>query len=304
MLKIMFIGKEFAKSAFGTPLHCLSWIHGRHNNNELWKKSRNHPEGSPVWPVKTELWSVPCILQGVISTLRTARKHCLPCHMPTCACTCRHTGPESALGRWLSRRPPEVPPTWILQGIGGIWLCLHSACRREEINCLRSKEELKYWLSNVCRSWCIYSYLLDALGPLLWLLPFPGIRKQYNFFFTMMLFFLSQTRDSTHVKLSPKWLKMMCKCFTWLLEQPHSPNVCADVHLFLVTAVGFNEVLRELYKLSSVISSDVSLSMSRIDLEVEENFVPSPQLSLKVHLCASKFHCIGSNYFPFVSEGI
>lgn len=51
-------------------------------------------------------------------------------------------------------------------------------------------------------------------------------------------------------------------------------------------------------------SSDVSLSMSIVDLEVEENFVPSPQLSLRVHLCASKLHCIGSNYLPFVSEGI
>lgn len=49
-------------------------------------------------------------------------------------------------------------------------------------------------------------------------------------------------------------------------------------------------------------SSDVSLSMSRVDLEFEENFVPSPQLSLRIHLCASKFHCIGSNYLPFVSD--
>uniref|UniRef100_U3JBY2 Uncharacterized protein n=1 Tax=Ficedula albicollis TaxID=59894 RepID=U3JBY2_FICAL len=61
-------------------------------------------------------------------------------------------------------------------------------------------------------------------------------RKQKNFFFSMVLFFLSQTRD--YVKLSPKWFKMMCKCFISLLEHLHSP--------FLVTAVGLNEVLRAL----------------------------------------------------------
>lgn len=49
-------------------------------------------------------------------------------------------------------------------------------------------------------------------------------------------------------------------------------------------------------------SSDVSLSMSRVDLEVEENVVPSPQLSLRIHLCASKFYC--TPWQPFVSEGI
>lgn len=38
-------------------------------------------------------------------------------------------------------------------------------------------------------------------------------------------------------------------------------------------------------------SSDVSLSVSRVDLEVEENFLPSTQFSLRIHLCASKFHC-------------
>lgn len=96
----------------------------------------------------------------------------------------------------------------------------------------------------------------------------------------------------------------MCKSFTLLLEQLHSPNISADVPSFLVTAAGFNEVLRALQKLSLVMSSDVSLSMSIVDLEVEENFVPLPQLSLRIDLCASKLHYIGSNYLPFVSEGM
>lgn len=41
---------------------------------------------------------------------------------------------------------------------------------------------------------------------------------------------------------------------------------------FLVTAPGFNEVPRPLLKLGVVKSSDASLSVSRLDLEVEENF--------------------------------
>lgn len=111
-----------------------------------------------------------------------------------------------------------------------MWLCPHSACKRGEMNCLRNKEELKYWLGNVCKRWCIYSYLLDSPGPLLQLLLFLGIRVQNNFFFTTVLSILCQTRDA-HVKLPPKWFKMMCKCFT-LLEQPHSHNVCAGAHHF------------------------------------------------------------------------
>lgn len=51
-----------------------------------------------------------------------------------------------------------------------------------------------------------------------------------------------------------------------------------------------------------MMSSDVSLSMSRVDLEVEENFAPSPKLSLRIHLHSSKFYFTGSNYLPFFSD--
>lgn len=72
----------------------------------------------------------------------------------------------------------------------------------------------------------------------------------------------------------------------------------------LVMSPGFNEVLRPLLKLGSGMSSDASLSMSRADLEVEENF--PPQFSLRIHPGAAKLCSTQptSNYLPFVSEGI
>lgn len=78
----------------------------------------------------------------------------------------------------------------------------------------------------------------------------------------------------------------------------------ADGRPLLVTSLGFSEALRPLLKPGLVMSSHASLSVSRLDLEVEEN--SPPQFPLRIHLCATKLHStqLTSNYLPFVSEGI
>lgn len=121
----------------------------------------------------------------------------------------------------------------------------------------------------------------------------------------MVLTFLRKTCLAPQFYIMPECLNILCECFTSSLEQlTSSQNVRADGRPLLVTSLGFSEALRPLLKPGLVMSSHASLSVSRLDLEVEEN--SPPQFPLRIHLCATKLHStqLTSNYLPFVSEGI